>query len=69
MGLSAEVESDFVDTSKADEAAGPIVVPFIIKADVSGSAEAVADSIQGLGNGEVQSSVLYKEWVQSQTRI
>lgn len=60
MGLSAEVESDFVDTSKADEAAGPIVVPFIIKADVSGSAEAVADSIQGLGNGEVQSSVLYK---------
>lgn len=60
LGLSAEAEAEFVDTSKEDASAGPIVVPFIIKADVSGSAEAVADSIQGLGNGEVQSSVLYK---------
>ncbi|ODV83716.1 hypothetical protein CANARDRAFT_202407 [[Candida] arabinofermentans NRRL YB-2248] len=34
-------------------------VPFIIKADVSGSAEAVAQSIEGLGNHEVNSRVLF----------
>ena len=33
---------------------------YIIKADVSGSAEAVAASIEGLGNSEVSATVLYK---------
>lgn len=32
---------------------------FIVKADVSGSAEAVSDSIQGLGNESVAATVLY----------
>ncbi|ODQ48680.1 hypothetical protein PICMEDRAFT_14210 [Pichia membranifaciens NRRL Y-2026] len=36
-------------------------VNFIIKADVSGSAEAVRQSIEGLGNDEVRSKVLYEE--------
>lgn len=60
MGLPADPESDNNNVEADEKPQGPIVVPFIIKADVSGSAEAVADSIQGLGNGEVQSSVLYK---------
>lgn len=36
-------------------------VNFIIKADVSGSAEAVRQSIEGLGNDEVQSNVIFEE--------
>lgn len=47
------------DGEEADGAAGPEQVYYIIKADVSGSAEAVADSINGLGNHEVQARVLY----------
>ncbi|VEU21345.1 DEKNAAC102400 [Brettanomyces naardenensis] len=37
------------------------IVNFIIKADVSGSSEAVRQSIEGLGNEEVSSEVLYDE--------
>lgn len=36
-------------------------VNFIIKADVSGSAEAVRQSIEGLGNDEVRSKVLFED--------
>lgn len=36
-------------------------VNFIIKADVSGSAEAVRQSIEGLGNDEVQSNIIFEE--------
>ncbi|GME98013.1 unnamed protein product [[Candida] boidinii] len=43
------------DTDKTKE------VHYVIKADVSGSAEAVSQSIEGLGNDEVQSHVLYNE--------
>ena len=39
---------------------GPKIMSYIIKADVSGSAEAVAASIEGLGNSEVSATVLYK---------
>lgn len=60
MGLPPEVEPTASEAATIEKQEGPTIVPFIIKADVSGSAEAVADSIQGLGNGEVQSSVLYK---------
>lgn len=35
-------------------------VPFVVKADVGGSAEAVADCLQELGNDEVAASVLYQ---------
>lgn len=34
---------------------------FIVKADVSGSSEAVSQSIEGLGNSEIASHVLYDE--------
>ncbi|CDK24870.1 unnamed protein product [Kuraishia capsulata CBS 1993] len=34
-------------------------IPFIVKADVAGSAEAIEESIKGLGNEEVQSQVLF----------
>jgi translation initiation factor IF-2 len=37
---------------------GPEVVSFIIKGDVSGSVEAVVDSISALGNGEVSVRIL-----------
>lgn len=37
------------------------MVNFIIKADVSGSAEAVKQSIEGLGNEEVQSNVIFED--------
>lgn len=35
-------------------------VPFVVKADVGGSAEALTDCLQGLGNDEVSASVLYQ---------
>lgn len=37
---------------------GPEVVSFIIKGDVSGSVEAVIDSVAGLGNAEVSTRIL-----------
>ncbi|KAF2641276.1 initiation factor 2 [Massarina eburnea CBS 473.64] len=37
---------------------GPAVIPFIVKGDVSGSVEAVIDSISGLGNGEISTRIL-----------
>ncbi|KAL6707421.1 translation initiation factor IF-2 [Coniothyrium glycines] len=37
---------------------GPTVVSFIVKGDVSGSVEAVIDSIAALGNAEVQTRIL-----------
>lgn len=37
---------------------GPEVVEFIIKGDVSGSVEAVIDSVSAIGNGEVSSRIL-----------
>ncbi|GAV27054.1 hypothetical protein PMKS-000515 [Pichia membranifaciens] len=61
QGFSLEeiktIEPELFDdeTSKVQD------VNFIIKADVSGSAEAVRQSIEGLGNDEVRSKVLYEE--------
>ncbi|KAF5092415.1 hypothetical protein D0Z03_002872 [Geotrichum reessii] len=46
--------------SSGDKIEGPKIIPYIIKADVSGSAEAVAASIEGLGNNEISATVLYK---------
>ncbi|KAF2815521.1 initiation factor 2 [Mytilinidion resinicola] len=40
------------------KASGPEIIPFIVKADVSGSVEAVTDSIAPLGNAEVACSIL-----------
>lgn len=52
-----ELEPELFDSesNKVEE------VNFIIKADVSGSAEAVRQSIEGLGNEEVQSKVIFEE--------
>ena len=38
--------------------AGPEIISFIVKGDVSGSVEAVIDSISALGNGEVGARIL-----------
>lgn len=37
---------------------GPKAIPFIVKADVSGSIEAIINSISGIGNNELYASVL-----------
>jgi translation initiation factor IF-2 len=37
---------------------GPELIPFIIKGDVSGSVEAVIDSVSSLGNGEIGTRIL-----------
>ncbi|ODV62526.1 translation initiation factor 2 [Ascoidea rubescens DSM 1968] len=37
------------------------IVPFIIKTDVSGSEEAVLQSISGIGNDEVQSQIIHSD--------
>ncbi|KAG7729329.1 hypothetical protein KL933_001555 [Ogataea haglerorum] len=52
-----ELEPELFD----DEETKLLEVPFIVKADVSGSAEAISQSISGLGNDEVQSTILYEE--------
>ena len=50
---------DIEDDDATDNAiTGPKMVNFIIKADVSGSAEAIKESIQDLGNDEVQCCVI-----------
>ncbi|RDW78218.1 hypothetical protein BP5796_06070 [Coleophoma crateriformis] len=41
-----------------EKSGGPKNVYFIVKGDVSGSVEAVIDSINGIGNGEVQPYIL-----------
>ncbi|OUT21896.1 hypothetical protein CAS74_002880 [Pichia kudriavzevii] len=52
-----ELEPDLFD----DESNKIKYVNFIIKADVSGSAEAVRQSIEGLGNDEVKSRIIFEE--------
>lgn len=52
-----QLEPDLFETEKIQTKR----VSYIIKADVSGSAEAVRQSIEGLGNDEVTAFVLYAE--------
>jgi translation initiation factor IF-2 len=54
--LEEEVDPDAAAAATKDK--GPEVVSFIIKGDVSGSVEAVIDSISALGNGEVSTRIL-----------
>ncbi|CZR64337.1 related to translation initiation factor IF-2, mitochondrial [Phialocephala subalpina] len=49
---------DVPETDKKDKPSGPKEIYFIIKGDVSGSVEAVIDSIAGLGNNEVRPHIL-----------
>lgn len=55
--LALENGDDPVEAAPAKDK-GPEVVSFIIKGDVSGSVEAVIDSISALGNAEVSTRVL-----------
>ncbi|ORY12744.1 hypothetical protein BCR34DRAFT_587023 [Clohesyomyces aquaticus] len=47
-----------VAVKEKEEGSGPEIVSFIVKADVSGSAEAVVDSITAIGNNEVGARIL-----------
>jgi translation initiation factor IF-2 len=56
---AAEGEEEDVDAAPVEaKEKGPEVVSFIIKGDVSGSVEAVIDSVSALGNGEVSTRIL-----------
>ncbi|KAL3426410.1 translation initiation factor IF-2 [Phlyctema vagabunda] len=55
----AEAEGEEADADTEPQAqVGPKQIYFIVKGDVSGSVEAVVDSISGIGNGEVQPHIL-----------
>ncbi|SCU98090.1 LAFA_0G15566g1_1 [Lachancea sp. 'fantastica'] len=49
---------DLEESEELEENTGPEKVNFIVKADVSGSVEAIVESISSLGNEEVQCSVI-----------
>lgn len=55
---SADGSGGIESTEKTKKDAGPEVIPFIVKADVSGSVEAVVNSIAPLGNAEVSCTIL-----------
>jgi translation initiation factor IF-2 len=54
--VEEEVDPDAAAAEPKEK--GPEVVSFIIKGDVSGSVEAVIDSVSALGNGEVSTRIL-----------
>ncbi|OJD14992.1 translation initiation factor IF-2 [Emergomyces pasteurianus Ep9510] len=53
-----QAEEDERAHSAADFDSGPKGVPFLIKADVSGSVEALVNSVSALGNSEVYARIL-----------
>lgn len=57
-----EEESDEATTAAAameqEDKSGPKGIPFLVKADVSGSVEAIVNSISSIGNSEVYAKVL-----------
>ncbi|KAG0680484.1 hypothetical protein C6P42_004930 [Pichia californica] len=61
QGLSLEDIKELEPELFDDETSKTQEVNFIVKADVSGSAEAVRQSIEGLGNDEVKSKILFEE--------
>lgn len=56
--LAESQDKTLSETGKKDKSSGPKEIYFIIKGDVSGSVEAVIDSIAGLGNNEVRPHIL-----------
>ena len=58
LEAAKEVDAVASETGKEAKATGPKEIYFIIKGDVSGSVEAVIDSISALGNKEVQPHIL-----------
>lgn len=61
QGLTLDEIKEIEPELFEDETSKMELVNFIVKADVSGSAEAVKQSIEGLGNEEVQSRVIVEE--------
>jgi translation initiation factor IF-2 len=55
---AAEADAKTPETFKLNKPSGPKEIFFVIKGDVSGSVEAVIDSIAGLGNNEVRPHIL-----------
>ncbi|EDO16860.1 hypothetical protein Kpol_1024p13 [Vanderwaltozyma polyspora DSM 70294] len=55
--IDEDEDEDDIDEHVVEET-GPKKINFIIKADVSGSAEAIKDSLTGLGNNEVESYIV-----------
>ncbi|KKZ68423.1 translation initiation factor IF-2 [[Emmonsia] crescens] len=53
-----QAEEDEKVHSAIDADSGPKAVPFLIKADVSGSVEALVNSVSALGNSEVYAHIL-----------
>ncbi|KAF8860688.1 initiation factor 2 [Acephala macrosclerotiorum] len=56
--LAESQDKTLHETDRKDKPSGPKEIYFIIKGDVSGSVEAVIDSIAGLGNNEVRPHIL-----------
>ncbi|EDN09003.1 hypothetical protein HCAG_05502 [Histoplasma mississippiense (nom. inval.)] len=56
--VEVDAEEDERAQSAADADSGPKGVPFLIKADVSGSVEALVNSVSALGNSEVYARIL-----------
>jgi translation initiation factor IF-2 len=54
----AEKNGEIIEEVATKTETGPDIISFIVKGDVSGSVEAVIDSISALGNGEVGTRIL-----------
>lgn len=53
-----ELDDPAAEPVKEEKPSGPEVINFIIKGDVSGSVEAVLDSVSSLGNAEISTRIL-----------
>jgi translation initiation factor IF-2 len=58
LAEAKKADEELPETTKESKPTGPKEVYFIVKGDVSGSVEAVLDSIAALGNKEVQPHIL-----------
>ena len=55
---SADPASNIEDKVEPQQPSGAVEIPFIIRGDVSGSVEAVVNSVSSLGNSEVRPTIL-----------
>jgi translation initiation factor IF-2 len=58
LAEAKKADEELPETTKESKPTGPKEVYFVVKGDVSGSVEAVLDSIAALGNKEVQPHIL-----------
>ncbi|EGE01943.1 translation initiation factor IF-2 [Trichophyton equinum CBS 127.97] len=56
--LQASLEENGDTSTDAADKSGPQPIPFIVKADVSGSAEAIVNAMSAVGNNEVFAKIL-----------